>query len=43
MTTLLQIVEPTILDAVFGLSFIVSGLAITVYLLLCLSSKKVQA
>ncbi len=43
MITLLQIDAPTVMDMVFGLSFIVSGFAITGYLLRSFSSEKVQA
>jgi hypothetical protein len=42
MTTLLQIDVPTILDVSFGISFIVSGLVITGYILRLFYSKKVQ-
>lgn len=42
MTTLLQINVPTIVDVVFGVSFIISGLAITGYMLRLFYYKKVQ-
>ncbi|MBC7720414.1 MAG: hypothetical protein H7068_00220 [Pedobacter sp.] len=43
MITLLQIDAPSVVDVVFGLSFIASGFAITGYLLRTFSSEKVRS